>query len=310
LKILVALGGNAILQSKEAGTAKQQFANISRTSKELVELFKEGAEMTITHGNGPQVGDILLRNELASTVVPPMPLDVCGAQSQGMIGYMFQQSLNNEFRSVGLDVPIVTILTQTVVDKNDPAFRNPTKPIGPFYSQTEATVLARKNGWIVKSDGKRGYRRVVPSPKPISVVEAKVIEKMFREGFLVIHSGGGGVPVIMKEDGSIAGVEAVIDKDLTSGLMASMLRVDVLLILTDVEKISLNYGKPDQKNLDSLSVKEARSYMLQEQFPAGSMGPKVEAAANFVEASGGKAIITSLGRANEALKHNTGTLIV
>ena len=309
LRILVALGGNAILQRKETGTVKQQFDNISRTSKELVELFKHGDMLTITHGNGPQVGDILLRNELARTILPPMPLDVCGAESQGMIGYILQQSLDNELYLQGLSVPVITMLTQTIVDKNDPAFRNPTKPIGPFYSEVDAVRLGRQNGWIVKSDGGSVYRRVVPSPKPISVVEARVIEKMFADGFMIINSGGGGIPVIRNDDGSLTGVEAVIDKDLTAGLLASMLRVDVLLILTDVQKLALNYGKADQKNLDSLTVKEARSYLQEGQFPSGSMGPKVEAGINFVETTGGKAVITSLGLAKAALEENVGTTI-
>src|SRR5579862_6711112 len=188
MKILVALGGNAILQSKQTGTAEEQIENIRRTSYQLVDLFKHGAKMTITHGNGPQVGDILLRNELSKDVLPPMPLDICGAESQGMIGYMLQQSLDNELRRAGYNLSMVTVLTQTIVDKDDPAFENPTKPIGPFYSQGEAEKLRRERNWAMIEDGEKGYRRVVPSPKPRSIVESDAIKKMFEAGFLILHS--------------------------------------------------------------------------------------------------------------------------
>ncbi len=265
--------------------------------------------MTITHGNGPQVGDILLKNELARNVLPPMPLDVCGAESQGMIGYMLQQSLDNELRRAGKEIPMVTILTQTIVDRDDPAFGKPTKPVGPSYSEAEAKILEKERGWILVNDNNKGYRRVVPSPVPKSIVEWKVIQKMFDEGYLIIHSGGGGVPVVKSEDGSIAGVEAVIDKDLTASLIGALLKVDVLLILTDVERIALNYGKQDQQYLDSLGVGEAKNYLAKGQFPPGSMGPKVQAAINFVDAGGQKAIITSLDSAKQALEGKAGTVI-
>jgi len=309
MKVLVALGGNAILQRKETGTSEQQFANIRHTSLQLVDLFLHGALLTITHGNGPQVGDILLRNDLAKNILPPMPLDVCGAESQGMIGYMLQQSLDNELRKAGLDIPMVTILTQTIVDKNDSAFSAPTKPIGPFYSEAEATNLADEKGWKIVNDSNKGYRRVVASPKPSSIVELKVIRKMFEEGFMIIHSGGGGIPVVRNDDGSLMGVEAVIDKDLTSSLIASLLGVDVLLILTDVEKLALNYGKTEEQKLDSLGIEDARKYLTEGQFPAGSMGPKVQASINFVEAGGKKAIIASLEQARQALDGKAGTTI-
>ncbi len=307
MKVLVALGGNAILQRKETGTSEQQFANIRHTSSQLVDLFLHGALLTITHGNGPQVGDILLRDDLAKNVLPPMPLDVCGAESQGMIGYMLQQSLDNELRKAGLDIPMVTILTQTIVDRNDSAFANPTKPIGPYYSETEARNLASEKGWIVVNDSNKGYRRVVPSPKPKSIVELKVIRKMFDEGFMIIHSGGGGIPVVRNDDGSLVGVEAVIDKDLSASLIASLMKVDVLLILTDVEKLALNYGQTNEKQLDSLTIEEARKYLTEGQFPPGSMGPKVQAAINFLEAGGEKAIIASLEQGRQALDGNAGT---
>jgi carbamate kinase len=309
MKILVALGGNAILQRKQTGTAEEQLANIRRTSYQLVDLFKHGAKMTITHGNGPQVGDILLRNELSKGVLPPMPLDICGAESQGMIGYMLQQSLDNELKMAGYNISIVTVLTQTIVDKDDPAFGKPTKPIGPFYSEKEAEKLRVERNWVMIDDAGKGYRRVVPSPKPRSIVEAYAIKKMFDEGFLILHSGGGGIPVIRKDDGSLAGVEAVIDKDLTASLIASLLKLDVLLILTDVERLALNYGKPDQMYLDSLSVGDAKKYLKDGQFPPGSMGPKVEAGVGFVESGGSKAIIASLNQAEKALEGRAGTMI-
>ena len=309
MKVLVALGGNAILQRKETGTSEEQFANIRHTSHQLVDLFLHGALLTITHGNGPQVGDILLRNDLAKGVVPPMPLDVCGAESQGMIGYMLQQSLDNELRKAGLDIPMVTILTQTIVDKDDAAFANPTKPIGPYYSETEAKTLEAEKGWVIVNDSNKGYRRVVPSPTPKSIVELKVIQKMFDEEFMIIHSGGGGIPVVRNEDGSLEGIEAVIDKDLTASLIASLLKVDVLLILTDVEKVSLNYGKTNEVELDSLKIDEAKKYLTEGQFPPGNMGPKVQAAVNFLEAGGQKAIIASLDQGRQALDGNAGTTI-
>lgn len=310
LRVLVALGGNAVLQRKEKGTAEEQFANIQHTSKQLVELIKHGFQVSITHGNGPQVGDILLRNELTRSILPPMPLDVCGAESQGMMGYMLQQSLGNELRYAGLKITVASVLTQTLVDKADPAFHNPTKPIGPFYTESEADKLKGENGWIMLNEDGKGYRRVVPSPAPKSILEADVIENLFSLGYLVVHSGGGGIPVIMNdEDGTINGVEAVIDKDLTAGLLASLIKVDVLLMLTDVDKVAINYGKDDERKLDSLTIAESKAYLAQGQFPPGSMGPKVEAAIKFVETSQKRAIIASVDQAREALEGNAGTTV-
>ena len=311
MKILVALGGNAILNPKEKGTEDEQLANVQLTSEELAKLVEEGHQISITHGNGPQVGDIILLYELAKQVLPPMPLDVCGAQSQGMIGYLLQQSLDNALKRRGIDVPIVSLITQTLVDENDPAMSNPSKPIGPFYTEQEANELARENGFTVKQDSIRGYRRVVASPNPEIVVESKIIKKLFDLGFIVIHSGGGGIPVVKKEGkgGSVKGIEAVIDKDLTASLVAAFLEVDVLLILTDVEKVYLNYGKENQTALEKLNLDQCDAYQRAGQFSAGSMGPKIEAARRFVASSGKKAIITSLEKALEALDGKTGTMI-
>ncbi|HZW58431.1 MAG TPA: carbamate kinase [Nitrososphaerales archaeon] len=317
MKILVALGGNAILRPSEKGTEEEQLINLQATSDELAELVAQGHRISITHGNGPQVGDILLLYELARRRLPPMPLDVCGAQSQGMIGYLLQQSLDNSLHSRGLDVPTVTLLTRTIVDAHDPAMRAPSKPVGPFYAKKQANQLKEEKGWHVKKDSVRGYRRVVASPKPELVVEGDIIRELFDLGFIVIHSGGGGIPVVRKEDGALRGVEAVIDKDLTASLTASLLGVDVFLILTDVEKVFLNYGRQNQTALDTLTTRECLRYQREGQFAQGSMAPKIEAAREFVlsaknrraERRKRKAIITSLGSALDALNGKTGTLI-
>jgi carbamate kinase len=311
MRILVALGGNAILRRGTRGDAKEQFTNVDVACKHLVKLLKVGNQIAITHGNGPQVGDILLASEMAKEVVEPMPLDVCGAESQGMIGYMLQQSMDDELRRAGLRTPVATILTQTVVDANDPAFRDPTKPIGPFYSKADAERLRREKGWTVVNDSGRGYRRVVPSPHPRSLVEAPVIARLFEAGVIVIAAGGGGVPVTLSKDGqALAGVEAVIDKDLGAAVLAKVIKADVLMILTDVDKVYLDYDRPRRRAVDKLTVKECRELLAQGQFPAGSMGPKVESAVGFVESGGERAIITSLGLAEKALSGKAGTAIV
>jgi len=308
-KILIALGGNAILRHKEKGTAEEQFENIKRTCRHMVRIVKDGYRIAITHGNGPQVGDILLRNERCKDILPPMPLDVCGAESQGMIGYMLQQSMRNEMHEAGLEFPVVTLVTQVVVDKNDIAFKKPTKPIGPFYTALEAERLRREKNWTVVDDGMRGYRRVVPSPQPKTIVERDSIKTLFETGTVVIASGGGGVPVIVREDGSLEGVEAVVDKDLTAELFAREIGAEILLMLTDVRKVAINFGRPDQKDLDDITVAEAARYLAEGQFPLGSMGPKIEAAIRFVKGGGEKAIVTSLESARQALAGKAGTLI-
>jgi carbamate kinase len=310
LKVLVALGGNAILQPNEKGTAEEQLENVRATCRQLVQLLQRGHQIAITHGNGPQVGDILLKEEMAKDSLPPMPLDVCGAESQGMIGYLMQQAFYGELRSAGLDRSVATIVTQTVVDLNDPAFENPSKPVGPFYTAMEAVNLRQERGWTVVEDSGRGYRRVVPSPDPVGIVEADIIKKLFDEQVIVISTGGGGVPVVRGAgEQSLTGAEAVIDKDFGAALLATTLGADVLLILTDVEKVSLNFGKPNQVNLDKMTVAECEKYLADGQFPAGSMGPKVEATMRFVKAGGQKAIIASLYQAADALEGNAGTVI-
>lgn len=303
----MALGGNAILQRQGKGTAEEQFENVRKASKHLVGIIRQGHKVVITHGNGPQVGDILLKDELAKDTLPPMPLDVCGAESQGMIGYMIQQSLRNELRRVGLDLQVTTVLTETVVDANDSAFENPTKPIGPFYSAGEAAELKDKRGWYLINDSGRGYRRTVPSPIPLAIVQGEMIRALMDIGAIVIAAGGGGIPVT--SSGESRGVEAVIDKDLGAAVLAKVVSADVLMILTDVPKVYLDYNKPNQRAVDELTVQECRRLLDQGQFPPGSMGPKIESAVKFLESGGDRSIITSLELAEDALAGKAGTRI-
>ena len=310
MKVLVSLGGNAILKHGQKGTAEEQEANVQNTAKHLASLLRRGEKIAITHGNGPQVGNILLQNEIAKETLPAMPLDVCGAESQGMIGYMFQRALRSELGSRGPNLPVVTIVSQTLVDAEDPAFKNPTKPVGPFYTAKEAQQLRVTKGWHIISDSGRGYRRVVPSPTPLDIIEKETIIRLFETGTVVIGVGGGGVPVIRDRNGKLKGVEAVLDKDRTAALLAKILGVETLLILTDVDKVFINYGKPDQRALDKVTVQECRKYLGEGQFPSGSMGPKIESAVSFLQDSTGKrVVIASLEMAEEALKGRAGTTI-
>jgi len=310
VKVLVSLGGNAILKHGQKGTAEEQAVNVQNTAKHLAALLRRGERIAITHGNGPQVGNILLQNEIAKETLPPMPLDICGAESQGMIGYMLQRALRSELESGGPDVQVATIVSQTLVDARDPAFKNPTKPVGPFYTEKEAQQLRESKGWHIISDSGRGYRRVVPSPTPLDILEKETIIRLFETGTVVISVGGGGVPVIREKNGKLRGVEAVLDKDRTAALLARILGVETLLILTDVEKVFINYRKPDQRALDRMTVQECRKYLAAGQFPSGSMGPKIESAVNFLSDSTGKRVgIASLEMAEEALNRRAGTTI-
>lgn len=307
--VVVALGGNAILQPKQKGTAEEQRANVAVTARSIVEMIKEGYRVVVTHGNGPQVGNILIQNAEAGATVPAMPLDICGAESQGLIGYLIQQSLYNILRSEGIDRPVATILTQVVVSREDPAFANPTKPVGPFYTEVKARKFMVEKGekWI--EDAGRGWRKVVPSPKPREIVEAPVIRELVDAGYIVIASGGGGIPVVREADGTLKGVEAVIDKDLAGAVLAREVEAGTLMILTDVERVAINYGKPDQRFLERVTIEEARAYMAEGHFKEGSMKPKVQAAINFAEI-GGRSIISSLNKAREALAGTAGTHVV
>lgn len=313
--VVIALGGNAVLQPGQRGTFEEQLANVATTARAIRLVLEDGYSVVVTHGNGPQVGNIMLQNEEARGVVPPFPLDACGAESQGLLGYMLVRSLISELRTHGLERAVVALMTMTVVSPEDPAFQNPTKPIGPFYSQARAIELIVQRGYEMREDSGRGWRRVVPSPDPLEIVEAATIRRLVEEGVVVVASGGGGIPVVRTSDGGIAGVEAVIDKDLAAHRLAEVVDADVLLILTDVEAAALNYGTPAQKALvGRVPYGEMLRYQREGHFRAGSMGPKVEAALRFVGSCRGRkarrAVIASLYRAREALRGEAGTCIV
>lgn len=307
--MLVSLGGNAILKHTDKGTAEEQFSNTAKTSQVLVNMLKDDYHIVLTHGNGPQVGDILLAYDISKNTIPPMPLDVCVAQTQGMIGFMLQLSLENSLIKENMKKSIVTILTQTIIDRNDPQLNKPSKPIGPFYTVEEAEELRNNHDWVIINDSGRGFRRVVPSPLPIGFVEESSIKTLYNEDKLVIACGGGGIPVMKNKAGCYEGVEAVVDKDHTSSLLASKIGAEVLLILTDVNKVAINYGKPDQKYLDHLTVHQAKNYLALGHFPPGTMGPKIESTIDFIESGGKKAIITSIENSIKALKGQAGTTV-
>ncbi len=306
---VVAIGGNAVNRPGEAPTAENMMKNLAETAKYLADML-EGWDIVITHGNGPQVGNLLLQQEAAKDLVPPFPLDVNDAQTQGSLGYMIALTLQNELMRRGKSRDVVAVVTRIVVDENDPAFQDPTKPVGPFYSEEEAKKLMESKGWNMVEDAGRGWRRVVPSPQPLDVVEKEVIKRLIEADKIVIAAGGGGIPVVREKDGTLKGVEAVIDKDRASALLAIELDVDMLIILTGVEKVYLNFGKPDQKALDKLTVEEAERYMKEGHFPRGSMGPKIEASVRFVRETGREALITDMAKLREALEGRTGTRIV
>ena len=309
-KIVIALGGNALQSGKGPATAEAQLEVFKKTCEHVAEISGMGYEIAVVHGNGPQVGRIVMASEAANSEdTPAMPFDVCGAMSQGYIGYHIQQSLMYALNAKNRDIPVVTVATQMIVDENDPAFQNPTKPIGPFYTEEEAKVLMAEKNWTMKEDAGRGWRRLVASPKPKRIVEIDAVRQLW-DKTIVITCGGGGIPVLEKMDGHLEGVAAVIDKDFAAELLAEDVNADMLMILTEVEKVAVNFNKPDQKDLDHLTLKEAAEYIQEGQFPAGSMLPKVEAAMKFVRMfPNKKAIITSLDKAVEALNGETGTVI-
>ncbi len=307
---VVAVGGNALIKDKNNKTVQDQFAAARDTMSHIVDMIEKGWDVVITHGNGPQVGFILRRSELAKDILHEIPLDYCGADTQGAIGYMFQRALNNEFKRRGLKKDAATIVTQTVVNKDDPAFKNPTKPIGTFMEEAEAKTRETKDGWTVVEDAGRGWRRVVPSPRPERIVEAKAIDTLINAGIIVVGVGGGGIPVIINEDGDIEGIEAVIDKDFGSALLAKMIDADLFVISTAVEKVALNFNEPDQKWLDKITVAEAKQYIEEGHFAPGSMLPKMQAIIQFLETGGKKALITDPKNIGNALEGKTGTWIV
>jgi carbamate kinase len=307
--VVVAVGGNALIRENQKGTLEEQSANVDECTKELVKIIESGYQLVLTHGNGPQVGLIMLRDAAPHAVKPPMPLFIYNAETQGQIGYQLMASLNNRLLLKNRSESITSLLTQVVVDADDPNFKNPTKPIGPFYSREEITELQKQLSFSYVEDSGRGYRKVVASPRPVEIVESRIIKGLTALGLSVISAGGGGIPVVRNEDGTLQGVEAVIDKDFTSAMLAADIEAGTLMILTGVEKIAINFNKPDMRFLDKMTLAEARKYMAEGQFPPGSMGPKVEAAIQYVESVGGRAIITRIESAVDALEGRTGTVI-
>ena len=307
---VVAIGGNSLIKDKQHRTIPDQYEAARETCVHIAGMIEQGWNVAIGHGNGPQVGFILRRSELARHVLHEVPLDFCGADTQGAIGYMLQQNLYNEFKRRGIQKRAVTVVTQVLVDKDDPAFQNPTKPIGSFMDEGEARRRAEAEGWNVVEDAGRGWRRVVPSPLPQRVVERDAVKELLDAGFVVITVGGGGIPVIEDEDGRLVGTAAVIDKDYASSLLAQSIGADLLLISTAIEKVSLNFGKPNQVDLDQMTVTEAKRYMEEGHFAAGSMLPKIQAIVWFLEAGGKEAIITNPEKIERALIGETGTRIV
>ena len=308
-RIVIALGGNALQSGDAEPTAQAQLEVVHRTCEQIAQISSQGYEMALVHGNGPQVGRILLASETAKDVTPAMPFDVCGAMSQGYIGYHIQQALRYALARRNRSVPVVSITTQMVVERDDPAFQAPSKPIGPFCTEEEARRLEREKGYTMREDAGRGWRRVVPSPLPRRIVEIDAVRRLW-DDTIVVTCGGGGVPVVENPDGSLAGVAAVIDKDFAAELLAEQVKADVLLILTEVEKVAIRFGKPDQADLDRLTLETAARYVDEGQFGAGSMLPKVQAARKFVRANPDKrAVISSLDKALPALEGRTGTQI-
>lgn len=308
-KIVIALGGNALQSGKGPFTAKAQLEVLQKTCKHIAELSVRGYEIAIVHGNGPQVGRIVMASEAAKNVTPEMPFDVCGAMSQGYIGYHIQQSLTYALNRCNRNIQVVTVVTQMVVNQNDPAFGQPSKPIGPFYSEEEARKLQHDNGYTMKEDAGRGYRRVVPSPVPTRIVEIDAVRQLW-DNSIVITCGGGGIPVVENVTGELEGVAAVIDKDFAAEMLAEDIEADLLMILTEVEKVAVNFNKPNQMDLSYMTLETAAGYIEEGQFPEGSMLPKVQAAMKFVrQYPDKKAIITSLDKAVEAIEGKTGTVI-
>ena len=307
---LIAFGGNALLPENGRGLQEEQMRNAQHAARLMVHIVRKGYELIIVHGNGPQVGNLLIQMEEASTKIPPFSLDVCDAMTEGSMGFMLENAVVNELRTHSIDKEVATLVTQVVVDKDDPAFASPTKPVGPFYTKYRALALAKEKKWTVIEDAGRGYRKVVPSPKPIDVVPKWVIRDLVCAGRIVIAAGGGGIPVIINGRGLFEGIEAVIDKDYTASLIAREVKVDLFVILTNVERVSLDFGTPQERPVDVMSVAEARRQLSLGQFPAGSMGPKVEAAIEFVESGGREVLITSAAHLKAALLKRSGTRIV
>ncbi len=309
-RAVVALGGNAISKAGEPDTIANQFANTRASLGGIVELLREGYDLALSHGNGPQVGNAILRVELAADKAPILPLGICVADTEGGMGYMIAQSLDNRLKKEGINRLVVPIVTQVLVDKDDPSISDPTKFIGQFYPKEEADELSKKRGWKMKKDANRGWRRVVPSPKPLEIIEKEAIKMLLEKKNVVIAAGGGGIPVYRMPDGSLEGVDAVIDKDLASAVLAKEVEAELLLILTGVDQVAVNFGRLDQKFLEKLTIQEAQKHLDAGEFPPGSMGPKIQAAINFLQAGGKEVIITSIGQAYPAVLGKAGTHIL
>ena len=307
---VIAFGGNAILPAQQRGLQTEQMNNARKAARLMTHIVKRGYELIIVHGNGPQVGNLLIQMEEAINKTPPFSLDVCDAMTEGSMGYMLEMAIINELRKNSLDKEVATLVTQVVVDKEDPAFANPSKPIGPFYSHYRAQMLMRKKKWTMIEDAGRGFRKVVASPRPIDVVPKRVVLDLVNEGRIVLAAGGGGIPVVINGRGLFEGVEAVIDKDFSSGLIAREAEAELFIILTNVPCVSLNFGTPDEVPLDKLTVDEAQEYFDAGHFPPGSMGPKILAAIEYLRAGGQEVIITSASHLKAALINRSGTKIV
>jgi carbamate kinase len=306
---VVAVGGNSLILDKDHQTVADQYDAAAKTMAHIADMIEAGYRVVITHGNGPQVGFILLRSEIARGQIHPVPLDSCGADTQGAIGYQFQMALGNEFKKRGIKKPVVTVVTQVLVDKNDASFEKPSKPIGQFYTEAEAKERIAKDGWDMVEDAGRGWRRVVASPLPLEIIEEEAVKTLVEKDFMVVAVGGGGVPVIKNDDGMLKGTAAVIDKDFASALLASNIGADVFVISTAVEKACLNFGKPDQKELDKVTVAELEKYCEEGHFKPGSMLPKCQAIIKFLKAGGKHAIITNPENLARAVKGEAGTHI-
>jgi len=308
--IVIAIGGNSLIKDEQHMSVADQYAAICETARHITDLIERGHRVVITHGNGPQVGFILLRSEHSRGILHEVPLDSIGADTEGAIGYQIQQAMDNELRRRGLRKSVATIVTQTLVDKNDPAFQKPSKPIGQFYKREDAEDRMRVEKWTMVEDAGRGWRRVVPSPKPVRIIEADVIKKMVADDYILVAAGGGGIPVVEDEQGDLRGTAAVIDKDLASAVLAKEIGADMLVISTAVEKVYLNFGKPDQKALDRMTVADAKQYIAEGHFKPGSMLPKVQACIQFIEQGGSEALITCPEVLRAALEGKTGTHVV
>ena len=307
---VVAFGGNALLRPEDRGTQEEQIGRAKQAARWLAEIVRYGYKLLVVHGNGPQVGNILVQAEEASTKIPPQSLDVCVAQTEGSIGFLLQQAIRNRLEAIGLGGEVATVLTEVEVDVADPAFKRPTKPIGPFFTRYRAEALERDLGWTMREDAGRGWRHVVPSPKPLRILNRNTISHMIDSASVVIAAGGGGIPVVKGRDGQWRGIEAVIDKDYASALLGADLKADLYIVLTGVPKVAIDFNKPTQRYLDRLTVAEAEKHMADGQFPAGSMGPKIDSAIQFVKATGQQVLITDVEVLREALEGKNGTLIV